>query len=578
MPTTATHRRRLRRAAVLAVALLGVVALVTTVPPAAAAGEIQVAPGALHTCGLDAGGTIICWGTNDRGQTAAPTGSFVAVTSGSWHSCAILTDGTGTCWGDSTFGQTAIPSGSWTSLSAGGSHSCGVRPDGTAECWGEDGYGQASPPSGLWSSIDAGGEHSCGVRPDGSGECWGGNWNGQSDVPSGTWRSIEAGYGHSCGIHLDGTGACWGDDLFGQSNAPSGTWTSLAAGGRHSCGVHPDGTAECWGYAMDAPVPVQDYVRVDSGYDFACGTTATEQVTCWGANASGQLGWITSPAPPGGVVGTPYVATFTSNVPGATFEVASGSLPPGLTLQPDGALVGTPTVPGTYAPIQIEARSGPFPGGRRPVTITIAPAVTGSADIVGTVTDATSSTPLPSILVTVTSAASPWDVLATTTTDATGHYAVSGLLPGGYRVRFVDPSGAHPRTWWGDHTAHGDAPVVTLQDGQVATADQVVPLGSGRIAGRAVRGPQAAIGIAGVTVYVYDATSGAYVATATTGPDGYVVIGGLRPGSYFVHYTDLVDGGFPNQWYKLVPGPWGSLASPVSVTAGATAWASAWLA
>ncbi len=54
--------------------------------------------------------------------------------------------------------------------------------------------------------------------------------------------------------------------------------------------------------------------------------------------------------PPTGVVGNPYSFTFTTGGTGAaTVTVESGALPPGLTLNPSGALTGTPTVAGDSA-------------------------------------------------------------------------------------------------------------------------------------------------------------------------------------------------------------------------------------
>ena len=53
--------------------------------------------------------------------------------------------------------------------------------------------------------------------------------------------------------------------------------------------------------------------------------------------------------PPAGVHGTPYSFTFTAtggNLP-LSWTVTAGALPPGLTLNPDGTLSGTPTAPGS---------------------------------------------------------------------------------------------------------------------------------------------------------------------------------------------------------------------------------------
>ena len=64
----------------------------------------------------------------------------------------------------------------------------------------------------------------------------------------------------------------------------------------------------------------------------------------------------TTPPPSTAVVGTPYTHTFSVTAyPAATFSVSSGTLPPGLTLDSNGVLHGTPTTPNTYSGIQVRA-------------------------------------------------------------------------------------------------------------------------------------------------------------------------------------------------------------------------------
>jgi hypothetical protein len=53
---------------------------------------------------------------------------------------------------------------------------------------------------------------------------------------------------------------------------------------------------------------------------------------------------FSSPAPPAGTVGTPYLHKFVvDGTPPIEYEISSGALPGGLALQPDGSLTGTPT-------------------------------------------------------------------------------------------------------------------------------------------------------------------------------------------------------------------------------------------
>ena len=73
---------------------------------------------------------------------------------------------------------------------------------------------------------------------------------------------------------------------------------------------------------------------------------------CWGNNAAGRVQpSLSATPPPSGTVGSVYrfqfvMATYIS--PSPTFRLTAGSLPPGLSLSPQGLVSGTPTAPGTY--------------------------------------------------------------------------------------------------------------------------------------------------------------------------------------------------------------------------------------
>jgi hypothetical protein len=59
---------------------------------------------------------------------------------------------------------------------------------------------------------------------------------------------------------------------------------------------------------------------------------------------------ITVSSFPGGSVGSPYdaFATAAGGVPPYMWTIASGALPPGLTISPEGEISGTPTTAGVY--------------------------------------------------------------------------------------------------------------------------------------------------------------------------------------------------------------------------------------
>jgi hypothetical protein len=85
----------------------------------------------------------------------------------------------------------------------------------------------------------------------------------------------------------------------------------------------------------------------------------------------GSTPGITSGTPPAGASGSAYSFAFqASNYPYATFTLASGTLPPGLTLSPAGVLSGTPTQSGSYT-FTIAAGNGVVTLASQSVTLNI---------------------------------------------------------------------------------------------------------------------------------------------------------------------------------------------------------------
>ncbi|MBI3070640.1 MAG: hypothetical protein HYY84_00800 [Deltaproteobacteria bacterium] len=220
-----------------------------------------------HACARLVGGTISCWGRNDRGQLGDGTttdrnvatpisnlGDVVGITAGRKFSCVLRVGGDGACWGENDAGQlgnnTTVDQ--WNPVAiqglpnakrivAGNRHMCALATDGGVFCWGRNSSGQVGdgtttdrttpvPVSGLAGiqSIAVGAQHSCALRDDGTAACWGLNWNGQlgdgtagqstnKSVPvsvlgidAGQGTSISAGAVHSCVRYIDGTMSCWG--------------------------------------------------------------------------------------------------------------------------------------------------------------------------------------------------------------------------------------------------------------------------------------------------------------------------------------------------------------------------------
>ena len=278
----------------------------------------QIVTGTFMTCALAMDGRPWCWGlryrwldTLDRSATATlvETDSvFVSITGADQHSCGLTAGGTAMCWGTNFSGQLgdstttnrrspAPVSGSlrFVSLSAGGANTCGISTEGDAWCWGDNRWGQLGLGEvpynafGLrrrfpgkvvggekYQAIVSGGEHTCALTTAGAARCWGRNENAQQlgddsgvlqrGVPgpvagSFTFDALSAGSIVTCGHTAANAIYCWGSDYFGglgdgrQVNggvghpvlSAGGPYARVAPGGSHTCAIDLKGFAWCWG-------------------------------------------------------------------------------------------------------------------------------------------------------------------------------------------------------------------------------------------------------------------------------------------------------------------------------------------
>jgi hypothetical protein len=247
----------------------------------AGAKALQVTAGDAHSCAIAAGGSVFCWGADDKGQlgngqpsrsirsvpnqVALPGGSgAVQISAGKKHTCAVLTTGRVWCWGSNESAQLGVgyvgdirnvpvevelsPGQAVLQVSAGGTHTCAVLADGGLKCWG----------SGL---LQLGSIESDQTRP---GEV----------LPAGSGSSyVSAGDNHTCAV-VSQTVLCWGSSEFGQSgsvinvNRPSPIErafifkrylqaTVVTVGRNHSCSIQ-DAEVSCWGQnsgQLGTPIP-----------------------------------------------------------------------------------------------------------------------------------------------------------------------------------------------------------------------------------------------------------------------------------------------------------------------------------
>jgi len=295
-------------------------------------GAATVVAGESHTCALRADGTVHCWGRNSEGQignnSTAPAlqpvqvlTNAVALAAGAFHTCAVVVGGTVWCWGlndqgqignNQTGGTRLVPTqvsptrlADAVAVTAGASHSCARRADDSVRCWGDNSLGQ------LGNSVNSDDDEPVPVV-------------GIDPVPSG--RGITASFVLTCAARASGNAACWGDNELGQlgngnqddqptpvavrdssnANASLGGVLAVAGSSVHACALRFNGTVFCWGDNSQGQLgnpaagsfstkPVQagnltDVVAVAGGPLHTCALRVGGRVSCWGYNASGQLG------------------------------------------------------------------------------------------------------------------------------------------------------------------------------------------------------------------------------------------------------------------------------------------------
>ncbi|MFL1460790.1 SdrD B-like domain-containing protein [Roseococcus sp. DSY-14] len=146
------------------------------------------------------------------------------------------------------------------------------------------------------------------------------------------------------------------------------------------------------------------------------------------------------------------------------------------------------------------------------------------------------------------------NVVQATTTAPDGSYLFSGVRPGTYQVEFAKPAGFTftTRDAGADDATDSDADLVTgqtpLKTYVSGDVDRDVDAGLWRpvtigdkawldVNGNGIQDGAAEAGLGGVTVKLYDATTGALLGTTTTAGDGSYWFTGLKPGSFREEWT-----------------------------------------
>ena len=339
---------------------------------------VAVSAGRSHTCALLEDGDLKCWGDNANGQLgdggvnqqndASTVGNtltgITSVDAGADHTCAIDTGKNVHCWGSSSEGQ--IGDGSTSSgvnpsvqidlgqklgalsVSAGSSHTCVVASNDLLRCWGggDGGLSLGSEPEEfsipIWSYISSS-ERDLNVPADGTmnifhvnepGDADGDGFAGSDDNDDGnptTAVSCSPGtYGRfTCRVASPGYYVTGSGNTVMTAASPGHYVSSPGASTQQPCGVGTfqelSAQTSCDsalpGYYVDdpgasegKPCPAGKYnnltgqtsdsacnwadpghsvpvlTQVSSGARHSCAILDDGSVKCWGDNANGQLG------------------------------------------------------------------------------------------------------------------------------------------------------------------------------------------------------------------------------------------------------------------------------------------------
>ncbi|MEZ4249152.1 MAG: hypothetical protein R3B99_13035 [Polyangiales bacterium] len=287
------------------------------------------------------------------GGPSLPPGALVAATYG--HTCAIFGSAL-VCWGNNGRGQltSGSPSGATptivpletapVSVALGARSTCVLDAVGDVRCVGANDRGQLglgdTTDRGAFERLDlppareitTGHSHACALLADARLLCWGRNDEGElglgipdlDDQPTprevvtgNAWARVSAGQGHTLAVTVQGLMVGFGrnsDSELGlgpsapiQRRTPTevgdGTWRDVAAGQSHSCALSSTNEVHCFGSNASAQLGLGDFADRDVPTPLGlpdADVVATNtfhgcairlgELHCWGRNVEGQLG------------------------------------------------------------------------------------------------------------------------------------------------------------------------------------------------------------------------------------------------------------------------------------------------
>ena len=270
-----------------------------------------VAAGEGFGCVLRRGGTVACFGMNDRGELGlAKIGGqlnpvdvggvahAVQVAAGSTYACARLRDGAVMCWGNHAAAYPIDVTGA-ASITMHRSAVCATLDSGDVKCFA---LGTANVRSLKLGAIDAarGEAFVCGLRKDGTVAC-ADDFEAEAKAITNA-VAVAAGDGHVCALIASGEVRCLGANDAGQAGEEPTVIVKkpahvplvhgavhVAMGARGACALDALGSVSCWGDGDPSVrvIDVNDATAIAGGDRF-CAIRRGGKIVCWVPNASSE--------------------------------------------------------------------------------------------------------------------------------------------------------------------------------------------------------------------------------------------------------------------------------------------------